>query len=132
VLFENPSLAEAALVSRPSGTHYLDLVEAILALLHEGGVPDDQAAWGLDLLLQFATATAVEQGVRSRAIDAADEWDALGAALSRTDPAIHPRISALGAELMSGPGHSRLAWGFDVLINGVLHTPRPTTSPEEK
>ena len=28
-------------------------------------------------------------------------------------------------ELMSGPG--RLDWGFRVLINGVIHTPRPET-----
>lgn len=46
VLFEHPSLAHSALVVRPSGAHYLGLVEGILSLLHEGGVPDGQAAWG--------------------------------------------------------------------------------------
>ncbi|MFI5772078.1 hypothetical protein ACIA74_26820 [Streptomyces sp. NPDC051658] len=34
------------------------MVEAVLALLHEGHVPDAQAAWGVDVLLQVATATA--------------------------------------------------------------------------
>lgn len=46
VLFDHPGLAHSALVARPSGPHYLALVETILALLHQGGVPDGQAAWG--------------------------------------------------------------------------------------
>ena len=47
VLFAHPSLASAALVARPSGPHYLALVETVLDLLRAGGVPDAQAAWGL-------------------------------------------------------------------------------------
>lgn len=60
VLFEHPGLARSALVARPSGERYLDLVEALLSLLDEGGVPGERAAWAIDLLLQFATATAAE------------------------------------------------------------------------
>src|ERR1700744_4169107 len=51
MLFEHPSLARSALVARPRGQHYLDLVESLLALLEEGGVPSAQAAWGVDVLL---------------------------------------------------------------------------------
>src|ERR1700759_5269727 len=35
MLFEHPSLARSALVTRPHGEHYLDLVETMLALLDE-------------------------------------------------------------------------------------------------
>jgi hypothetical protein len=28
---------------------------------------------------------------------------------------------------MSGTGEERLTWGFSVLINGILQTPRPET-----
>jgi hypothetical protein len=129
VLFDNPSLAQAALVARPSGRNYLNLVETVLALLKTGGVPDDQAAWGVDLLLLQATATAAEHGAQARQIDLEDDWAALRSTLAGADPAVHPRIAALGPDLVSGPPRARHRWGFDVLINGVAGTPRP--HPEE-
>jgi AcrR family transcriptional regulator len=127
VLFEYPGLAQSALVARPSGEHYLNLVEALLSLLSEGGVPAGRAAWALDLLLQFATATAAEQTTRDQAIDAQDEQDALTTALWSASSQTYPHIAALGADLLSGTGSDRLSWGFHVLINGTLHTPRPDT-----
>jgi AcrR family transcriptional regulator len=126
ILFEQPGLAPSVLVTRPSGPAYLSLAEGILALLSAGGVPADRAAWAVDLLLHFATSTAAEQGTRQRAVDAPDEEDALAAALRAAPAATYPHLAALGVdELMSGPGPDRLTWGFSVLINGVLQTPRP-------
>jgi hypothetical protein len=84
------------------------------------------SAEGLDLLLEYATTTAAEQGTRRHAIDAQDEEDALAQAIATASPQTHPHIAALGADLLSGPGRDRFAWGFDVLINGLLQTPRPT------
>ncbi|MDH6122286.1 AcrR family transcriptional regulator [Kitasatospora sp. GAS204A] len=132
VLFEHPGLARSALVARPSGARYLDLLEALLALLIEGGVPAGRAAWAVDLLLQHATATAAEQATRDQAGDAQaqQEMDDLGAALRGADSARHPQLAALGGELLSGTGQDRLAWGFQVLISGILHTPRPDRSGE--
>jgi AcrR family transcriptional regulator len=133
VLYEHPSLARSALVARPSGPHYLNLVEALLALLSEGDVPGDRAAWGVDLLLQFATTNAAEHGTRAEAAGARDEEDALAAALREASSRAHPHITALGAELLSGAGPDRLAWGFNVLINGVRHTGRPDSpAPPER
>ncbi|WP_446039466.1 TetR/AcrR family transcriptional regulator [Streptomyces sp. SID1121] len=126
VLFEHPSLAHAALVARPSGPHYLALVEAILDLLHEGEVPDAQAAWGVDVLLQVATATAAEQSVRGRAADAEAEHDKLVAALRDVSAVTHPRIAALGTALLSGSHEQRLAWIFRMVINGARSTPVTT------
>jgi AcrR family transcriptional regulator len=124
ILFEHPGLAQSALVTRPNGPAYLGLVEAILALLEAGRISRDRASWGMDLLLHVATATAVEHGTRERAIDARDEDDAVAAALRDAPADRFPHIAAIGAtELMSGPG--RLDWGFRVLINGIIHTPRP-------
>ena len=126
ILFEHPGLAQSALVTRPSGPAYFSLVEAILALLDAGRVPADRASWAMDLLLHVATATAVEHGTREQAIDARDEENALAAALRDAPADRFPHITAIGAaELMSGPG--RLDWGFRVLVNGVIHTPRPET-----
>lgn len=126
ILFEQPGLAPSVLVTRPSGPAYLRLADGILALLAAGGMPADRAAWAVDLLLHFATSTAAEQGTRERAIDAGDEEDALVAALREAPADTFPHIAALGVdELMSGTGQDRLTWGFGVLINGILQTPRP-------
>ena len=124
VLFEQPSLAHSALVTRPSGRNYLALVEAILQLLHEGGVPDAQSAWGVDVLLQVATATAAEQSTRAHDIAAEDEHNALLEALRQVTVQTHPRITAVGADLLSGAPEQRLAWILRTVINGVKATPR--------
>ena len=125
MLFQHPSLARSALVARPRGQHYLNLVEALLALLDEGGVPPAQAAWGLDILLQFGTATAAEQGTRAESMDAEDEWDAMLRALHTTSATTHPHVTALASLLVSGAPGQRLSWGLRMLINGILATPVP-------
>jgi hypothetical protein len=96
------------------------LAEAILALLAEGGVTGRAAAWGLDLLLLFPTAVAVEHtGPRSAAQEAADR-SALAEQIRAADPARYPHIAGLGDELVSGDGPSRSDWAFNVLVDGVL------------
>lgn len=126
VLFAHPSLGRAALTARPSGPNYLALVETVLALLHEGGVPGAQAAWGVDVLLQVATATAAEQATRDRDPSAEDEHDALASALRGVTADTHPRIAALGDDLLSGSPEQRLDWIFRAVINGTSATPRTT------
>ncbi|WP_370144467.1 TetR/AcrR family transcriptional regulator [Streptacidiphilus sp. EB129] len=128
VLIEHPSLARSALVARPSGAHYLDLVEVLLALMSEGKVAPERAAWAVDLLLQYATATAAEQSAHRRSIDSQDEWDALAAALHGASPERHPHIAALGDDLLSGTSRARLTWGFQVLIAGLEAAPAPDTA----
>jgi AcrR family transcriptional regulator len=121
VLLVNPGLAASALVARPSGRNYMNLVEALLALLAEGGVPGGQASWGIDLLMLTATANAAEHATA----DSTDDWDALTTALRAVSSDTHPHIAALGDDLLSGPPQARLAWGLRMLINGIAHTPRP-------
>jgi AcrR family transcriptional regulator len=129
VLFANPSLARSAMVARPSGPNYLALVEAVLRLLREGGTPDMQAAWGVDVLLQVATATAAEHSTRA-ADPAAEGEDAALIGVLRSAPAEqYPRIAAIGEELFTGTHHQRLEWTFRALIHGVRSTPRgPATA----
>ncbi len=127
VLFEYPGLAQSALVARPFGKHYLRLGEALLALLDEGGLEPDRAAWVIDLLLQYATATAAEHAHRVPGDTPQDQadWQSLATAVRDVSPRTHPHIAALGPRLLSGSPQDRLAWGFDVLIAGARHTPVP-------
>ncbi|MEU3400579.1 TetR/AcrR family transcriptional regulator [Streptomyces filamentosus] len=125
LLFEHPQLARSALVARPSGANYLDLVERLLLLLSRSGAPREQVAWGVDNLLQYATATAAEHGTQERDPTSRDDWDALTRATHGVDGAEHPMIKAHLPALLSGTQDARLSWGFDLVINGILHTPVP-------
>jgi AcrR family transcriptional regulator len=122
MLFEHPSLARSALTAWPSGPHYLNLIETLLALLDEGGVPPAQAAWGVDLLLQQATATAAEHsGDDTRR----DDWDALTEAVRNVSDRTHPHIAARSGDLLAGTPSARLSWRFQALINGIERTAVP-------
>jgi AcrR family transcriptional regulator len=122
MLFEHPSLARSALTARPSGPHYLNLIETLLALLDEGGVPPAQAAWGVDLLLQHATATAAEHAAGE---ESQEDWDSLRRTLRGISGRTHPHIAALGDELLSGAPEARLSWALRALIAGIGRTAVP-------
>ncbi|WP_405452896.1 TetR/AcrR family transcriptional regulator [Streptomyces achromogenes] len=126
MLLEHPSLARSALTARPSGPHYLRLIETLLGLLREGGVPGAQAAWGVDLLLQHATATAAEHaGEESPAA-----WEATARALREAPATTHPHIAADPGALLSGTPEARLSWAFQTLITGIERTTVPTEGQE--
>jgi AcrR family transcriptional regulator len=130
VLFEHPEIAKMALSTRPDGPHYTALVEAILALLVEGGVSDRAAAWGVDVLMLYPVAIAAEHA-SSRAEPPTEspriaEVAAIARQLAAVDPATHPQIVRLSRELVSGDGSSRSDWALEVLIGGIVasdHTP---------
>ncbi|MFJ1649521.1 TetR/AcrR family transcriptional regulator [Streptomyces sp. NPDC088258] len=131
VLLAHPGLAASALVARPGGPRYLALLERLLGLLDEGGVPGGRAAWGVDTLMLHATATAAEHAGRDGTDGEREDWDALAHAIDTVDERTHPRIAALGADLMSGAPHERLSWGFRTLINGIARTPNPFAAPDD-
>ncbi|MDF2117266.1 TetR/AcrR family transcriptional regulator [Roseiarcaceae bacterium H3SJ34-1] len=120
VLFAHPEIARMALSTQPSGPNYMAMVDAILALLAEGGVPDKAAAWGVDVLLLYPTAIAVEHGDPRQASRKARDFSSLAARVVAIDAARYPHIARLGPELMSGNGAARSDWAFDVLLDGIL------------
>ncbi|WP_250007927.1 TetR/AcrR family transcriptional regulator [Actinoplanes sp. M2I2] len=132
LLLGQPSLARSVLALRPSGANYVRLVDTLLGLMHVGGVPVAQAAWGVDLLLQHGTATAAEHGVRDEAVDAQAEQDAFVEALNDAADGDCPNIARARNELFSGTGAQRLAWMFDVLITGIstVALPAPAAGSE--
>ncbi|MGV9405796.1 TetR/AcrR family transcriptional regulator [Streptomyces sp. NPDC003667] len=121
MLLAHPDLARSALTARPSGPHYLNLIETLLALLAEGGVPHDRAAWGVDLLLQHATATAAEHAGEKSPGD----WQALDSALRGASRDTHPHIAARAGQLLSGTPEARMSWAFRALIDGIERTAVP-------
>src|SRR5256885_125984 len=92
ILAGHPQIAQMAISTQPSGPNYLALAEAILALLGEGGVSDQAAAWGLDLLLLYPTAIAVEHSDHTRAEQKADEIAALATTIATADATRYRQI----------------------------------------
>jgi AcrR family transcriptional regulator len=120
VLRQHPEMARMALSTQPSGPHYIAIVETILALLREGGADDQAAAWGVDLLLLYPTAIAVEHSVAVSPKREAERLSTMAAGIAAIDPQQHPNIARAGAKLLSGDGATRSDWALDVLLDGIL------------
>jgi AcrR family transcriptional regulator len=125
MLWSYPSLARSVLALHPSGPHYLRLIDCLLGLLAAGGVPPRAAAWGVDPLLQLATATAAEQGTRHESPEAAGEQQHLALAVREARSADYPHIAHARDDLFSGTGEQRLRWYFGLLLTGMTATPFP-------
>lgn len=123
LLFAYPSLARSALVLRPSGPHFLGLIDAILRLLDAGGVPVRQAAWGVDILLQQATAMAAEHSTRDQSVESGAEEQDLGAAVAEATPELYPNIVRVREEILSGTWEQRRRWAFATLLDGLVRHP---------
>ncbi|WP_406641619.1 TetR/AcrR family transcriptional regulator [Amycolatopsis sp. WGS_07] len=125
ILYTHPGLARVALVTSLNGPNYLAIVDTVLGLLAEAGVPSGPAAWSVDLLLLVATASAVEHSTRNARPEAERQHDALAEILRGLSAETHPNIAAAGRNLFSGTGNSRSRWAIDVLLNGARTTPLP-------
>jgi len=131
VLFRHPEIARMALSTHPSGPNYVALAEAVLALLAEGGVGGRAAAWGLDILLLYPTAVAVEHSGPRSSVPEDVELSDLAAKVAVADPVRFPHVARLGAELVSGDGQARSDFAFDVLLDGILAAAARTPTERE-
>ncbi|MDR0902839.1 MAG: TetR/AcrR family transcriptional regulator [Opitutaceae bacterium] len=123
VLMSMRGLGQLALTVISVGPGSMRLLEAVLALLREGGVEDDRATWAVDtLLLQFA-ALAAEQDAHSY-LARPPELGSVRQALEALSPETYPNLHALRKKLLEGTPRVRVRWTLNVLINGVLNTPR--------
>lgn len=135
LLMTYPSVARVTAFSRPSGPHYLSLINTLLGLLIDGGVTPGVAAWGVDLLLQQAETTAVEQttphgpdddnSALAAAISSAVTHSTVTSSAATGTTAALPYIAMIGDDLVSGDGPERGAWAINVLVNGLLASHRP-------
>jgi AcrR family transcriptional regulator len=126
LLFAYPGLARSAVAWRPTGPHAVSLYDRVLGLLIEGGVPAGQAAWGVDLLLQYVTAYAAEHGSGHATERSDDELDAVRTALRSADAESAPHVAAHADALLSGSPEQRVGWALDVLVAGITAVPLPT------
>jgi AcrR family transcriptional regulator len=127
-LYTRRGLAQIALSTIAGGRNALHFWEQILALLKEGGAEGKNAAWGMDLLILYVTAIAAEQ---NNWRDHGDGPNRIKETVAGVSPEQFPMVFALKESMFAGNGTSRLEWGLDVLIDGILaqsSAPSPITT----
>jgi AcrR family transcriptional regulator len=126
-----PALAKTALFTRPSGANSVRLWEALLGLLDEGDIGGQDAAWTVDLLLQRATATAAEQGVRLQDANTAAADAQVAEVIDHLSPKDHPHLAGVAEELFTGTPTTRLIWSFEVLLDAIAARRQAATRPDQ-
>jgi AcrR family transcriptional regulator len=128
VLTRSPGLAQLAMNTIAAGPNGLRIIEALLGLLEEAGVDRPTAAWAVDLLSLYVTAIAAEQSHRNEHGDPLGPFVRMLGTVSQRD---FPQIHASREQLLAGEGLERLDWAIEVLLNGVLHSPRAARDGSE-
>jgi AcrR family transcriptional regulator len=124
MLLRYPEIARLAMgpLGASFGPGSLRLLDTVAGLLLAGGADARAASWGVDLLLAYVVATAVEQAGRDEG--GGTDLDDIRQLVESVDAATHPHLAKLGAELVSGVGMERFRWGLAALVNGILGNAR--------
>lgn len=117
VLMRYPEIARLTLANVPTGPNAMRLLDTLGGLLLQGGADLRAAAWGVDLLSAYVTATAIEHGGRPATLD---PIGVMREAVDALDQSSHPHLSALRSELFTGEGLERFRWGLDAIVTGIL------------
>ncbi|MFE7558677.1 TetR/AcrR family transcriptional regulator [Kitasatospora sp. NPDC057500] len=123
-LLAHRDLAKAAVVANvPVTPHAMDIAEAMLAMLRAGGLDERTAAYGVDLLGLYTTATAFEASTRGGADT--EEFTGRVRDYFATIPAErYPMITSMAAALTRNVGEERFEFGLDILVAGLARQAR--------
>ncbi|TDR80041.1 TetR/AcrR family transcriptional regulator [Paludibacterium purpuratum] len=121
VLMARPGMAQLAQATIPFGQNTLRLVEYMLGLLREGGIEQERAAWGFDLLTLYVTAIAAERGFREARSEVLTHVKATLRNISADE---FPHIHATRHAMTSGE-FARTPWAIEVMIDGLIHCTFP-------
>jgi len=121
VLSQTPGLAQLGMNTIATGPNAIRIIETLLGFMDEAGVAPETAAWAVDLLLLYVTSIAVEVSHR---LPSPDPLAPIARALGTVSATEFPRVFALREQLLSGDGPTRFDWAIEVLLSGILQTPR--------
>lgn len=114
-----PGLGAVALGTIPTLPGALRLAEHELALMDAGGIAEDRAALAVDLIAQFAAATAIERTVRHDRRGGDGEREQVRTAYENAGPDTFPRVGR-SAALLTGPDEpARRDFSIRVIIAGI-------------
>jgi AcrR family transcriptional regulator len=110
----------------PTRENSMRLSDRMLGVLHAGRVPDQYAAWAVDMLGLFITGAAYEEYVQveeGQTEENMREWfDKFGAYLAGLPPQTYPNLVHYAPFMTRGDGDQRLEFGLDLLIGGLAAT----------
>jgi AcrR family transcriptional regulator len=119
-----PGVARAAIGGIPLGEAALQTSECLLGILKAGGLPDQAAAWAIDLIPLYVTAVAFEENVQR-----GDQWspedlerflDGLRSYFAALPADRFPLMMALAGPLTAGAaGDDRFEFGISVITAGL-------------
>jgi AcrR family transcriptional regulator len=125
----HPGVARATMGMIPTTPGALRNAEYLMALCRAGNVPDQVAAWACDMFALYIGAVAVEEDVwieRGKAAAASGEpYDEEAVVAAVRDhfaslPADEfPLLSSLAGVMTTGSGEDRVAFGIDLLVEGL-------------
>lgn len=128
LLVAHNDLARAALASNiPTLPNQLDSAETVLALLRAGGLPDQVAAYGVDLIGLYLVASAHELSQRHGGANPAEMdpaqseqyLDGIRAYFATLPPDRYPVLLSMIGPMTRSEGDERFDFGLDVIIAGL-------------
>ncbi|TCC50211.1 TetR/AcrR family transcriptional regulator [Kribbella capetownensis] len=124
VMRANPGVARAAIGQVPLGERALLSTERILAILKAGNIPDQAAAWAVDLIPLYVTAVAFEETVQGAWAWTPEDVEGFVTGLRTYFESLpadrFPITIALAGSLTSGAsGDERFEFGITVITAGL-------------
>jgi hypothetical protein len=120
----NPGVARAAIGQVPLGEQALLSTERILGILKAGNLPDQAAAWAVDLIPLYVTAIAFEESVQGATGWTKEDVEGFVAGLRNFFASLpadrYPLTIALAGALTAGAsGDERFEFGINVIVAGL-------------
>ncbi|MER6399760.1 TetR/AcrR family transcriptional regulator [Kitasatospora sp. NPDC001603] len=118
-LLAHRDLARAAVVANvPTTPHAMDIAEAMLGILRAGGLDEQTAAYGVDVLGLYTTATTYEVSTRGGG-NSQDYTDQVREYFGTIPADRYPMITSMAAALTRNVGDERFEFGLDILVAGL-------------
>ncbi len=123
----HPGIARVPLANIPVTPAATKAADYVIGLLRAGGIPDQSAAWFVDVVFLYVNAASFETSIyATEPSDFAAHHEHVHQVFSALDPEQYPNMVTMIPELMSGDGDQRFAFGLRLMINGLLSTEAPT------
>lgn len=123
IMSAHRDIARATFARIPLGSNALRSMDAIVAVLRAGGLPDHVVAYASDLLPLYVTAIAYEESLYSQQDIRPEQFTQYVADMRSYFEALpadrFPNMKALAEPLTSGSPEERFDFGLEVIVRGL-------------
>jgi AcrR family transcriptional regulator len=126
VLRRHNGVARLGLGRVPTHEHAMAHAETVLALLRAGKVPDQYAAWAVDMLGLYVAGAAYEETLELAAgqnPESIRAWfDQFGEYMASLPADRFPNLVRMASFMVRGDGDDRVNFALDIIIDGLAAT----------